>query len=135
LRITDLWVERDIAAAATPGPWFIDAPDHLYVGNRGDGRAYGLWEIVYSTGDVMPDLVPEAQSRAHANATHIATQDPATTIARIDRELAGCAADLALLDEWLGVKIVPTVESLTLEGMVRAVTANLEARYPSEESS
>jgi hypothetical protein len=124
-RITDLRVERDIAAAATPGPWPIQpGPDPQ------GGYFPDLWMVgVNDDGDLVTDWCSKA------DATHIATQDPATTIARIDRELAGCAADLALLDNWLGMKITPTVESLTLEGLVRAVIANIEARYPLEESS
>lgn len=63
---------RARADAATPGPWFVDDVDHLYVGNRADGRTTGLWEIVYSTADVMDDLVESAQQRHRANAYFIA---------------------------------------------------------------
>ncbi len=82
-RIADLRVERDIAAAATPGPWGVS-------GGAGDAEE---WSI---RAERLPEVADFATLR---DALHIATQDPATTIARIDRELAGCAADLALLDE------------------------------------
>lgn len=48
------------------------------------------------------------------NGAHIAAQSPAYTIARIDRELAGIDADLALLDGVGGI----------------LVEDNLNARYP-----
>lgn len=63
-------------------------------------------------------VVHEAEARAH-----IAAQDPATTIARVDRELAGIAADLALLDS-----AGPYLDSWGW----RDVRANLNARYPEE---
>jgi hypothetical protein len=91
-RITDLRVERDIAAAAQRE-------------TRGSAFTYVLgpsWR------------------------THIATQDPATTIARIDRELAGCAAVLDLLEQ-----VRKWDDPLDRGDVAEA----LEAIYPSEESS
>jgi hypothetical protein len=116
-----------LAEAATPGPWFIDAPDHLFVGNRGDGRTYGLWEIVYSTGDAMPDLVPEAQGRARANAAFIADRSP-------DRVIAECRADLALLD---AIRARNRQVRLGINGVDLAIlaAANLDNRYPEGEDA
>ena len=110
-RITDLRVERDIAAAATPGPW------HMCATTVGAGESCGdLPDIASCGGDV---------ERGMDNATHIATQDPATTIARTDRELAVCAADLALLD-WMERPVQVNTPS-RWDGYA---LANLEARYP-----
>ena len=103
-RITDLRVERDIAAGGRP------------------------WEANGSTVRLAypfpPAVVADCQSPEVA--THIATQDPATTTARIDRELAGCAADLALLD-WLERYLDKDRDALAWD--------NLYDRYPTEEPS
>jgi hypothetical protein len=110
-RITDLQVERDIAAAADDGPWAFESdPDGHFI------EAVGGFVIATS---------PTEITLTHENFRHIATQDPATTIARIDRELAGCAADLALLDPW------PSIAT----AFRQRVLDSLGARYPSEESS
>jgi hypothetical protein len=61
-----------LEAAATKGPWFVDALDSVYVGNRADGRTSGLWAIVYASGDKLDDLTPEAQKRVRTDAEFIA---------------------------------------------------------------
>jgi hypothetical protein len=116
-RITDLRVERNIAAAAG-GVWRHDPDNHTVRGESGG--------IIADHSASWYDY-PEADDRRAmaAELDHIATQDPATTIARIDRELAGCAADLALLD---------AVRDGERETATQAAIA-LRARYPSEELS
>jgi hypothetical protein len=129
-RITDLRVERGIAAAAMTDT----------TGRKWEANTYRD-----STGalkrDVAPEFPTDEQNRrvwvgemtwagvegpdAEAVATHIATQDPATTIARTDRELAVCAADLALLD-WMERPVQVNTPS-RWDGYA---LANLEARYP-----
>jgi len=117
-RITDLRLERDIAAAAGGVKWEAEKR-YDEVSTVIAGTDPGFYEITV-TGTLT-------------DAIHIATQDPSTTIARIDRELAGCAADLALL----AGKSMP--ESITELGSIHdwatAITAHLSARYPSEKSS
>jgi len=120
-RITDLRVERDIAAAADGATWEFGESD-----DSKTGRGHMIFRPL---GDGKGSFIGKTWGwgKTAENAAHIATQDPATTIARIDRELAGCAADLALLD-W--------IESTTSHGpRTLEARANLEARYPSEESS
>ena len=132
-RITDLRVERGIAAAATPGPW--TASDF---GHPGDQEPTS--RVIHQPPFVWRDLRDGEGAIAWCSgdndfddATHIATQDPATTIARIDRELAGCAADLVLL----GLAHLPQGEYPTNESSdqwARIALANLEARYPKEDA-
>ena len=62
---------QELSDKATPGPWFTDELDRLYVGNRADGRTHGLWSIIYSTADRMADLVPERQQRHRVDAAFI----------------------------------------------------------------
>jgi hypothetical protein len=90
-RITDLRVERDIAAAALTPAWFTAAD----LRDGDDGFGFGV-------------------------AKYVASLSPASTIARIDRELAGCAADLALLDPW------PSIAT----AFRQRVLDSLNARYP-----
>jgi hypothetical protein len=106
-RITDLRAERGIAAAATPGPW------RLGVLNSEIDDPYG-------------DLVCQAVFTPDQH--HIAIQDPATTIARIDRELAGCHDDLALLDR------CDYLAERGDTGGVPMALANLNTRYPKEDA-
>ena len=65
-----------LAEKATPGPWFLDAPGHgderVFVGNRGDGREHGLWDIVHASSDALRDLTPAAAASETANAAFIA---------------------------------------------------------------
>jgi len=62
--------------AATVGPWLIDAgvdgAGWVFVGNRSDGRDFGLWEIVHSSSDPLRDLTPKAAQREVADAEFIA---------------------------------------------------------------
>ncbi len=104
-RITDLRVERDIAAAALTPAWFT-APD---LRDGDDGFGFAVSE-------------------------YVASLSPATVIARIDRELAGCAAALDLLDN---PDVAENADNPYTSGIpwVDDVTRYLNARYPSEESS
>jgi hypothetical protein len=108
-RITDLRVERDIAAAALTPTWFeaCDLRD-------GDGFGFGVSE-------------------------YVARFSPATVIARIDRELAGCAVDLALLD-WADTLRWdpangdnPGAVCTMLDGLAVIVNNFVEERYPKED--
>jgi hypothetical protein len=103
-RITDLRMERDIAAAATPSRWYAEGEDE------------GYYDVAATYTIGMRFL--------RADATHISAQDPATVIARIDRELAGCAADLALLD---------AARDSERDTATEAAIA-LRARYPKEDA-
>ncbi|WP_040511807.1 hypothetical protein, partial [Gordonia soli] len=58
---------RQKLEGVTDGPWFTHVMDTVFVGNRADGREYGLWEIVYSTDDDLRDLKPEAAQRQLAD--------------------------------------------------------------------
>jgi hypothetical protein len=134
-RITDLRVERAIAAAATPGPWTTKVEiDGVYAGQE-------TVVAIESEYRVSPTrVVSVGQTRPHirngvANARHIATQDPATTIARVDRELAGCAADLALLGEMESHETHHDCETFTGPLIYASVRRNLATRYSKEESS
>ena len=69
---TDLAVIEAALKAATESPWFVDAPDRVFVGNRADGRSAGLFEIIYGSDDVLSDLHSAAAVRALANAHLIA---------------------------------------------------------------
>lgn len=69
---TDLAVIKAALKAATESPWFVNAPDRVFVGNRADGRSAGLFEIIYGSDDVLSDLHSAAAVRALANAHLIA---------------------------------------------------------------
>ena len=88
-RRVELLEERAIAEAATPGPWVVTSSGS-YVAtlaeNLGD-RLGGVCRVEEWTFE-----------QQDADAAHIARQDPASTLARVDRELRGIDADLALLD-------------------------------------
>jgi hypothetical protein len=88
--------DEAVARAATEGPWYLDAPDHAYVGNRADGRNYGLWAIVHNglwaivhmSADVLPDLTDDAQRRTLADAEHMARHDPARVLREVEAKRA-----------------------------------------------
>jgi hypothetical protein len=111
-RMADLRAERAVAEMATPGPW-----------ERGDD-AGTLW-------DAYDGLIADLYVNGGSNSAHIARQDPAATLARIDRELAGCAADLALLAkvEEFGPQMPPNGL-----GWAADIERNLTARYPEEDA-
>jgi hypothetical protein len=93
-RRADLLVERGIAEAATPGPWHAWDRNIGHEIHRGSDH---MEKVNYR--NVCPNLDHGDEGLfTEADATHIAAQDPAHTITRIDRELAGIDADLALLD-------------------------------------
>ena len=132
-RMADLRAERAVAEAATPGPW--EQSTHAMPGSTID--EWYVWELVspqeFGGYAVHPLNVIKARGASHAareccwppthaDALHIARQDPAATIARIDRELAGCEADLALLD-------AVDEDSPDYYNWRRDVLANLTARY------
>ncbi len=118
-RITDLRVERDIAAAAV-----ADQPS-------GDWRVFDETVMAFDGHDWTWVIATMHNDVTAEDLDHIATQDPAATIARIDRELAGCAADLALLDWIASFPWNSPDDDVWMDRML----ANIEARYPSEESS
>lgn len=66
----------ELAKGAAPGPWFIDHLGKPYVGNRGDGRTHGLWELVHVPSDNDADLTDTAQAKQLNNSRHIAASDP-----------------------------------------------------------
>lgn len=108
-----LLAERAIAEAATPGPWEVS--------NR-----WADDSLIEAVGPEYMTIYDEG-GHGRADALHIAAQDPATTIARVDRELAGIDADLALLAFIDG----PVVFGARFV----EVRANLNARYPEEGSA
>lgn len=100
----DLNAIRARAAAATKGPWYLDAgvdnTGTVFVGNRADGREYGLWEIVLASGDPLGDLTPEAAKRELANCEFIAharqdIPDLCDEVERLRSIVAGVQAALA----------------------------------------
>lgn len=105
-----LLVEKAYAEHATPGNWIVE-----------HGR---IWQNFAAPGAV--EIAAMMGNRPWIyDADHIAAQDPRATIARVDRELAGIDADLALLDDFT----VPG--TTTLRNW--AVARNLEARYPEDD--
>lgn len=82
------------AEAATTGPWYLDgdaeSEGHLFVGNRADGRAAGLWEIVHMSAEKMGrgnlgELTLAARSRRVADAAFIAAANPVVVLSLLDR--------------------------------------------------
>jgi hypothetical protein len=76
---------RAIAEAATPGPWEWDVTEDRQ------------WSLVGPV-DEEWGSEPVASCSVDENAAHIAANDPATVIRDQDRIIAGCDADLALVE-------------------------------------
>jgi Family of unknown function (DUF6221) len=68
------------AEAATPGPWEFEPDDEVFTVHDGEH------------GDLVGQTVAFTRHLAEANGGHIAANDPQDTI-------AGCEAELAILDE------------------------------------
>jgi hypothetical protein len=96
-------------------------------------RRIGIsWHIEHLTGIVTDTGTLVANCAWQSIAGHVVLQDPAHTIKRIDRELAACRADLALLD-WAERPtpegtVTPEAAAFSLSRM--RVRDNLNARYP-----
>lgn len=104
--------ERAIAEAAVDqdGDWTY------YVDDVYDG--YRRWDEL-----VVTDCGARLSEDAKDEVVHIVLQNPANTIARIDRELACIDADLALLD---------LIEARNRSGNYYDIIDNLNARYPED---
>lgn len=70
----------------------------------------------------------DVENDAGAVLIHIAANDPATVIRDQDRIIAGCDADLALLDRLPRGLVTGGTYSRSV-AMLEAITANLNARY------
>ena len=118
-RRIDLLAEREIAEAAVDqdGDWTY------YVDDVYDG--YRRWDEL-----VITDCGARLSEEARDEVVHIVLQNPANTIARIDRELAGIDADLALYDAYSipGGGLVAAPGSAMQ--IIAAASAALNARYP-----